>query len=331
MSNENEAQNSERYTSSVHGSKVTRFETMSAPAEKPVTGPEDEQAPVRIGGPHRGRVVNGEYQDISAGHATSGRDAMPEGANVLDYGTDANGMPVSRADINGETLIPVGGDRVPFKVLEAAGFVRRGANGPELVPADQPNTKQEEAPAVEGDAAVIPEVSGQTVAHVAQVMGSGNVVAMALEAARGGEASEQTIGEMASRLNTEPGHVREVVSRITNEFRSAAADAIVREGVPDIAAEGFVQWANSQRESAFSDAVVRLVDTNDLRPLRALAREFVKETGAGLTDADLSGAELGDGVEAFEVEGNLILRIRGYGEMPARVAIRQGVVKISQR
>jgi hypothetical protein len=298
---------------------------------------------------HRGGVVrfdgatgNVETQGVSTVQ-TGARDA----SDPLDNARDGKfKSPIPRSALKNDSIIRVNG--VEGDLL---GFIRIGAvekmgdgtyrmaskqgnarpfdssseqqDGPEQTQQQQQQQEQQE-PSERLDPGV-----EDTINTVVQRLGVSQTVALAEHAIRGNDVPN--MGELASKLNLEPAKAQEVYDRTVSAFRTQAQSAAASVGVDASAWADFCSWAATERPNEKHAAEMAHFEKGRTSGIRALAKEFLS-TGRQFSDNDLLNAEFGSGITAnLNRDGQVILDIPGRGTIPARQAIKLGIIRISKK
>jgi hypothetical protein len=222
------------------------------------------------------------------------------------------------------------GDVSTLAAAQAAGLVPSSLNPSS--PAPSANGQQESQPQTQQDNAadaVAPQTGDVELGQIAMTVGDSHLYAAIQHIADGGDGLGN-IEAIAQLMGKDLEDVRAMSTGIIEQYRVVADAALEDAGVIDGSA--FLTWARSSRHGELSDALSAMVSHaagRSTSKLKALGREFVKQTGGGISDAALSEMALPEGASWERSSRNeLVLNYKGERYL-AQAALRSGMLKFS--
>jgi len=299
-----------------------------------------KQGPVRVQVDAQGNV---HVRSLTITSHQAGAE-VAEGEALL--GRSSYGAPLDASQWNDDTRLyhpSIGDGRA--RDLVAAGLVVKTADGYKLAtsapapqqPEQTPEQKAQAEKDATADAAIaakLPGTSAESDAFMQKVTegtSQGFVDAAVNILAKGGNL-EGAISEAANRTGQEPEAVRAGIDQRIAEGTRAAKAAVAALGVSDFEAFTADLWRNPEAGHDVVSAMAR----NDVAPLLKAARAYVECGGpvaaavAGISDADVYAARLGEGVTVSQGNnGKPVLTINGE-RMSLAEAVERGLVKVTR-
>jgi hypothetical protein len=314
-----------------------------------------------VGGVTRVNAETGEIIQSGSIVRASSEDFVPTTGSALDTARDPRtDLPVVQANIAPDTLVTINGQTAPVHIFEMAGLMRHdlatGAwtvKGEKVAPAsfgageapadESAPTDQNEADAAEG-AVAVPEGHEAHLGEAAEgivtnlIKGdaavAGDVLNNVADAAVSGEAPQLDAASIAKALGYDGPQgalaAEGAMANLMSAYMASASKVAEGAGVAPEVADDFHSWARETNPVALREAVVAFGDGN-LAPYRTLATRFA-ESPASASNADLLGAELGNGIkQAFEHGGHVWFELANGEVVHARTALKSGKLRAGNK
>lgn len=276
-----------------------------------------------------GRDHRGEYNTAN----------RPENASPLDSGMSQAGMPLSRGELTPDSIIshPALGGSMRLREALSLGWVKQTANGfvmsGDFAKLDAVPAAEQELADDKGDDEVsldsVPGTSaGADLVHsqIRKAAGEPTYAAIVQAYVTGQDPAAQ-VAEIARRTGQSEAEVREATDGIMGEFDKSARAVASANGVRNF--DRFVEWASKEAPDAALDAFHSFVSDHDASRLGRLSKQYSRLGRLDYSNAEVLSATFGDGITAREVNGVVMLRVPGRGEMSFERAAREGIIKFA--
>jgi hypothetical protein len=256
-------------------------------------------------------------------------DAPPApSADPFDSGMTQTGFRRARHQLTQDDLVMHQGVETRIRELLSLGLAEPDPAGGFKMKAQQPSSQQEQqAKAPEFTTEKLSAQGEAAIGSIVQTLGAENAVAILHHVSESNEIPN--LGELASRMQTEPQVLSETIARVTNEMTTQARRVL---GMDEDSYEQFSQWAYQHAPEERREAITRVFEYGDYRAAKALAARFRTEGASGWSDAELAEIPLGTGGESAALSkderGRPLITIPGYGTMLLRAAIQQKLVSV---
>lgn len=296
------------------GSSEKNYETILKPSTSQITEAKND---------HGRRIFSDQVTDSSVinvrGQETT--VAAASRAGLIEKGSDGMWNITDRGS----------GRKAPEPPEAAVDYLRER---PEL--ADKFNEKYGQGAAEEAlqndGAEVMDSETENQITEVAETTNPNDIQSLISDAATGNDFSEETLGRIASHLGQEPEQVRETAQHVRQAFASQARGTVEHEGVD---ADEFLAWAYRDRPEQIQAAIRKQATERSTQGYRELAQEFATVRYADMarnSPETLLQAEYPEGVTAFQApNGEVVLEIDGFGQVPFEIAQKKGWVSVSQK
>ncbi len=248
------------------------------------------------------------------------------GDGILSTARSHIGQPQTPMQITPDSLVMIQGREVKASIAESLGLIRKSANGYEEASASAtpPSEAVNEASADMGEA--LPSTQTEAVlSEFANRAMPGDQVRAVQEFIAGGEVSEGTISRAASQMGLEPAQVQKMIGDVTEGFRVQAAATMSKHGITD--ADVVFEWARQEAPEKLRDAMRAQAFDRSTAGYAALAKEYVSSLDVIDPDTVMS-AQFGEGITAVRGPRGVLLNIEGFGQVPYRIALQQGLIKV---
>jgi hypothetical protein len=136
-----------------------------------------------------------------------------------------------------------------------------------------------------------------------------------------------SLHDLAYSMGVDSGLLAGQLNSVRAAYTSQAAASIARVGIDD--PQAFYSWAQEKHPERLRSAVNGHIYGKTTAGYVDLARDFAKADAMGDEEALLT-SELGNGMKAVRINGRVILNVPGFGQMDAKTAIREGIVRVSR-
>jgi hypothetical protein len=296
------------------------------------------------------RVVGrGEVETIAPASSHDAPDTRNP-SKPLETGTTPWGSPRAAEELRPTDLITVNGMPMEVRIAERMGIVKRGPAGgyvsgdksvsdvvgsnaldPATSPTDRPPSEAlQDAPAEAFDdpnaerlvtavaERVSPTEQAQAVASIVDSIVTTGEIAL----------PRQLLATIAGQMRVEASDAEGVIGRMVGAFQAQAGKAIA--SVTPVDPAEVYAWARENDPKALTEAVMAHATNRTTEGIRRLATRHLEALGDS-DPASILEADLGPGVSVRRGNnGEPILRLEGVGEVPYRVAIRRGLIRVSR-
>lgn len=288
-----------------------------------------------VGDLNRVTVRDGKMIQETVAAVTKSTDAPAEGGHWLDTARSTSGRPLGRFEIDENSIVNVpGAGQFQVKSLLRDGTLAKDSTGKIIEAPKAPDNafnkfdqQQPAAPSVEAGETL--DVEGEKLAQtfVDQTRELDRVAAIR-EIVDGEGMTAGTLERVASSMQVDPDKAASMVESLVAKFSEQAAKAVAQ--VAPVGIQELAEWARTNNPKALK-AAMRAIATEDDRGagFRALTQDYLADLPATAPHLIL-GAEMPEGVTAYERDGRVILRTPN-GEVDWKSAVRSGLVSVSRR
>ncbi len=172
-----------------------------------------------------------------------------------------------------------------------------------------------------------------TLGNIALAVGDQTIYSLIAEYAKGIPLSDSRAEAITQVLDagehSSPERTKEVWSALMATYSTVGANALDEVGIAHV--DAFLEWARANHQGKLTESFYDMVNqTKSTAKLKALGREYVAQKAGGWSDDEIAAMSLPAGASFLPRKGNdtLIVRIPGLGDMPAKAAIRAGILKV---
>ncbi|MFF8802524.1 MULTISPECIES: hypothetical protein [unclassified Methylobacterium] len=256
-----------------------------------------------------------EWQSGSAGILSSARTPVGApstgGVKASDIITLPNGMEVSVAMAEQLGMVHLDGNG---RYVEVQGGVDAASRQPE-----------QEAPVDDAEGFSDPKAEAALM-ELSQTVSPSLQVGAVADVVRTGAVDPLTINRAASEAGIEPGEMQARVDATMAQFRAQAISAVAGLGSAD--PEGFFEWAQEHAPNGLKEAMQQHGLERSTKAYVPLYQTFIGSMELHDPHSILE-AEFGGGITARQERGAVLLNIPGKGEIPYGVAVKSGLIKVS--
>lgn len=256
-----------------------------------------------------------EWQSGSAGILSSARTTVGApstgGVKSTDIITLPNGMEVSVAMAEQLGMVQLDGNG---RYVEVQGGVEAASRQPE-----------QEAPVDDAEGFADPKAEAALM-ELAQTVSPSLQVGAVADVVRTGAVDPLTLNRAAAEAGIEPAAMQAKVDATMAQFRAQAVAAVQGFGSAD--PEDFFEWAQENAPNGLKEAMQQHGLQRSTKGYEPLYRTFIGSMELHDPHSILE-AEFGGGITARQDRGAVLLNIPGKGEVPYGVAVKSGLIKVT--
>ncbi|BCB20059.1 hypothetical protein [Bosea sp. ANAM02] len=140
-----------------------------------------------------------------------------------------------------------------------------------------------------------------------------------------GTLTDAAVNRIASHLMITPDQARDNLAAYADALDDQRMKSVARFGIDDI--DGFDAWAKQAKPEALKKARAQHLTHGSVEGYRGLAQMYF-ETLDTIDPERILTANFGSNITARLSGGRVLLKVPGMGEMPWRMAVSQGIVRL---
>ncbi|PZP67940.1 hypothetical protein [Methylorubrum populi] len=256
-----------------------------------------------------------EWQSGSAGILSSARTTVGApstgGVKASDIITLPNGMEVSVAMAEQLGMVQLDGNG---RYVEVQGGVDAASR-----------QSEQEAPVDDAEGFADPKAEADLM-ELAQTVSPSLQVGAVVDIVKTGDINPLTLNRAASEAGVEPAVMQARVDAMKSHFEAQAYTAVRGFGSDD--PQDFFEWAREHMPNSLHEAMHRHGMERTTKPYEPLYRTFIGSMEVHDPHSILE-AEFGGGITARKEGGTVLLNIPGKGEVSYGVAVKSGLIKVT--
>lgn len=275
--------------------------------------------------------VNGDGPSVtSRPNALNTADWSSGAAGILQTARTATGAPAISGVKATDIITLPNGMEVSVATAQQLGMVSLNASGQyvEVQGGVDAASRQPEPEAVVDDAEGFADVQAEaSLMELAQTVSPSLQVGAVADIVKTGAVDPRTLNRAAAEAGIEPAAMQAKVDATMAQFRAQAVSAVQGYGSGD--PEDFFAWAQEHAPNGLKEAMHRHGMERSTKGYEPLYRTFIGTMEAHDPQSILD-AEFGGGITARKDDrGRVLLTIPGKGEVPYGVAVKSGLITVT--
>lgn len=216
-------------------------------------------------------------------------------------------------------------------LAEQFGYIRRAPGGhyENAQAAQQAPAAEKAQPQDRGEALQDSEAEAAITHFAAGVPALEQIAAVEDLIRNDGVLSNDILSRASMRMGVDAGQVSAMAAKMVAGFRAQALAAVARTA-GGVDAEAVLAWAKAEAREELDAAMRKQAYDRSTEGYRNLAARYVENLDQIDPEAVLN-ADYDSGITAFQADGEVILNIPKRGQVPYRIAVREGWIRVSKQ